>query len=190
LDNYREAATRAAGKRVLDCFCNQGGFALACAKAGAAHVTAVDVSDTAIAAAKANAEAMGLADKIEFVCANVFDFLKEKETAGTTWDYIILDPPSFTRSKKSLGDAMRGYKEIHLRALKMIPNGGLLSTYCCSHHVSTGEFRAVILDAAVDAKKSLCQVASHQQPPDHPILAGVPETEYLRGYTMELLAAF
>jgi 23S rRNA (cytosine1962-C5)-methyltransferase len=190
LDNYRDSATRAAGKRVLDCFCNQGGFALACAKAGATHVTAVDVSESAISAARANAEAMGLADRIEFVCANVFDYLKEKESAGTSWDYIILDPPSFTRNKKSVGDAMRGYKEIHLRALKMLPSGGILSTYCCSHHVSTGEFRSIIHEASVDAKKTLCQLAFHQQPPDHPILTGVPESEYLRGYTFELLAAF
>ena len=125
---------------------------------------------------------MGVADRVEFICANVFDYLKAQETAGTSWDYIILDPPSFTRNKKSIGDAMRGYKEIHLRSLKLLTNGGLLSTYCCSHHVSTGEFRDVILDAAVDAKKTLCQLAFHHQRPDHPILAGVPETEYLRGY--------
>ena len=190
LDNYRDVASRAAGKRVLDCFCNQGGFALACARAGATHVTAIDASESAIATARANAEAMGVADRVEFICANVFDYLKAQETAGTSWDYIILDPPSFTRNKKSVGDAMRGYKEIHLRSLKLLTNGGLLSTYCCSHHVSTGEFRDVILDAAVDAKKTLCQLAFHHQRPDHPILAGVPETEYLRGYTFELLAAF
>jgi 23S rRNA (cytosine1962-C5)-methyltransferase len=190
LDNYRDAATRAAGKRVLDCFCNQGGFALACAKAGAAHVTAVDVSEAAIAAARANAEAMGLADRIEFVVANVFDYLKAQETAGASWDYIILDPPSFTRNKKSVGDALRGYKEIHLRSMKLLPHNGVLSTYCCSHHVSTGEFRGIILEAAVDAKKTLCQIAFHQQRLDHPILSTVPESEYLRGYSFELLAAF
>lgn len=190
LDSYRAAATRASGRRVLDCFCNQGGFALAFAKAGASHVTAVDSSESAIAAARENAEVMGLTDKITFVCANVFDYLKEQEAAGTAWDYIILDPPSFTRSKKTVGDALRGYKEIHLRSLKMLSNGGLLSTWCCSHHVSTGDFRSIILEAAVDAKKTLCLLASHQQPPDHPILAGVPESEYLRGHTFELLAAF
>lgn len=190
LDNYRTAAARAPGRRVLDCFSNQGGFALACARAGAAHVTAVDSSESAIATARANAAHMGLADKITFVCANVFDYLKEQETAGTAWDYIILDPPSFTRSKKTVGDALRGYKEIHFRSLKMLANGGLLSTWCCSHHVSTGDFRSIILEAAVDAKKTLCQLAYHHQPPDHPILAGVPESEYLRGYTFELLAAF
>lgn len=190
LDNYREAGTRAADRRVLDCFCNQGGFALACAAAGAARVTAVDVSESAIATARANAEVMGVADRIEFVVANVFDYLKAQETAGATWDYIILDPPSFTRNKKSVGDALRGYKEIHLRALKMLPNNGYLSTYCCSHHVSTGEFRSVIHEAAVDAKKTLCQVGFHQQRLDHPILSTVPETEYLRGYSYELLGAF
>jgi 23S rRNA (cytosine1962-C5)-methyltransferase len=190
LDNYRDAGNRAAGRRVLDCFCNQGGFALACAKGGAAHVTAVDVSEPAIATARANAEVMGLADRIEFVTANVFDYLKARESAGASWDYIILDPPSFTRNKKSVGDALRGYKEIHLRSLKMLPNDGLLSTFCCSHHVSTGEFRSVIAGAAVDAKKTLCQLAFHQQRQDHPILPAVPETEYLRGYTFELLAAF
>ena len=190
LDNYRDAGTRAAGKRVLDCFCNQGGFALACAMAGAARVTAVDVSESAIATARENAAVMGLTDKIEFVTANVFDFLKTQEAAGITYDYIILDPPSFTRNKKSVPDALRGYKEIHLRSLKMLPHNGLVSTYCCSHHVSTGEFRAIVLEAAVDAKKTLCQLAFHQQRLDHPILSTVPETEYLRGYTFELLAAF
>ena len=190
LDNYRDAGSRASGKRVLDCFCNQGGFAIACALGGATEVTAVDVSESALAAAKANAEAAGVADRITFVCANVFDYLKEQEAAGAVWDYIILDPPSFTRNRKSVGDALRGYKEIHLRALKMLPAGGLLSTYCCSHHVSTGDFREIILEAAVDAKKTLCQLATHTQRVDHPVLPALPESEYLRGYTYELMAAF
>ncbi len=190
LDNYREAGLRAAGRRVLDCFCNQGGFAIACALGGATEVTAVDVSEPALAAARANAEAAGVADRVKFVCANVFDFLKEQEVAGAQWDYIILDPPSFTRNRKSVSDALRGYKEIHLRALKMLPSGGLLSTYCCSHHVSSGDFRGVVLEAAVDAKKTLCQLATHTQRMDHPVIPSIPETEYLRGYTCELLAAF
>ena len=190
LDNYRDAGARAAGRRVLDCFSNQGGFAIACALGGATEVTAVDVSEPALEAAKANAEAAGVADRIRFVCANVFDFLKEQEAAGAQWDYIILDPPSFARNRKSVGDALRGYKEIHLRALKMLPSDGLLATYCCSHHVSTGDFRQVILEAAVDARRTLCQVAVHMQRCDHPIHPSVPETEYLRGYTFELVAAF
>ncbi len=190
LDNYRASAQWSKGRTVLDCFSNQGGFALAAAAAGATHVTAVDSSESALAAARENAEAMGVSDRLTFVCANVFDFLKEQETAGSQWDQIILDPPSFARSRKNLNDAMRGYKEIHLRSLKLIPNGGILSTFCCSHHVSTGDFRSIILESAVDAKRTLSVLASHGQRSDHPILLGVPESEYLRGFTFELLAAF
>ena len=190
LDNYRLTARHAAGKQVLDCFSNQGGFALACAKAGATHVTCIDASESAMAAAKANAEAMGVADRMEFVVGNVFDYLKASEASGTKWDLIILDPPSFSRSKKTVGDALRGYKEIHLRALKLLPSGGKLATYCCSHHVSTGEFTDVILDAAVDAKKTLRRLEIHAQRADHPVLPSIPESEYLRGYLYELMAAF
>ncbi len=190
LDNYRLTARHAAGKQVLDCFSNQGGFALACARAGATHVTAIDASESAMAAAKANAEAMGVADRMEFIVGNVFDYLKASEAAGTKWDLIILDPPSFSRSKKTVGDALRGYKEIHLRALKLLPSGGKLATYCCSHHVSTGDFTDVILDAAVDAKKTLRRLEIHAQRADHPILPAIPESEYLRGYLYELMAAF
>ncbi|MES2707868.1 MAG: class I SAM-dependent rRNA methyltransferase [Verrucomicrobiota bacterium] len=190
LDNYTNAARRAAGKQVLDCFCNQGGFALAAALAGATHVTAIDASESAIETAKANAEAMGVADRMEFVVGNVFDYLKTQETAGTHWDLIVLDPPSFARSRKTVGDALRGYKEIHLRALKLLASGGILSTYCCSHHVSTGEFNEVILDAAVDAKRTLRRLEIHTQRADHPVLPTIPESEYLRGYTYELMSAF
>lgn len=190
LENYALTAKFAPGKRVLDCFSNQGGFALACAKAGAAHVTAVDVSESAIAAAKANAEAMGVADRVEFVTANVFDYLKAQEAAGNSWDVVILDPPSFARSRKTVRDALRGYKEIHLRALKLLSPGGVLSTYCCSHHVSTGEFADVILEAAVDAKRTLRRRLIHTQRADHPVLPSIPESEYLRGYTFDLMAAF
>ncbi|RYD31848.1 MAG: class I SAM-dependent rRNA methyltransferase [Verrucomicrobiaceae bacterium] len=190
LDNYQQAARRAKGRRVLDCFCNQGGFALAAALAGAEHVTAIDASDAAIETARANAEAMGVADRIEFVTGNVFDYLKAQEAAGAHWDVIILDPPSFARSRKTVGDALRGYKEIHLRALKLLTSGGILSTYCCSHHVSTGEFHEVILEAAVDAKRTLRRLEIHSQRADHPVLPGIPESEYLRGYTYELMPAF
>lgn len=190
LDNYKNTATRAVGKRVLDCFCNQGGFALAAALAGATHVTAVDASESAIETAKANAEAMGVADRMEFVVANVFDYLKAQEAASARWDLIVLDPPSFARSRKTVGDALRGYKEIHLRSLKLLGSGGILSTYCCSHHVSTGEFNEVILDAAVDAKKTLRRLGIHSQRADHPVFPTIPESEYLRGYTYELVAAF
>jgi 23S rRNA (cytosine1962-C5)-methyltransferase len=190
LGNYSAVAAWCAGKRVLDCFSNQGGFALAAARAGAAQVTAVDVSADAVAAIRGNAAASGVAEKVEAVEANVFDFLKEAEASGKSWDVVILDPPSFARSKKSLGDAMRGYKEIHLRALKLLQTGGILSTYCCSHHVSAAEFLEVICAAAVDAKRTLRQMASHSQRADHLVIPTLPETEYLKGFTFELMAGW
>jgi 23S rRNA (cytosine1962-C5)-methyltransferase len=183
LQSHAEVAALAAGKRVLDCFTNQGGFALACAKAGAAKVTAVDISESACAAARRNAELNGL--EIEVIAHNVFDFLKH---AQPEYDLIILDPPSFTRNKKTLMDAMRGYKEIHLRSLKLLDKGGLLSTFCCSHHASRELFQANLVDAAVDAKKSLRLVMNHGQRGDHPVLLALPETEYLKGITAELMA--
>jgi 23S rRNA (cytosine1962-C5)-methyltransferase len=183
LQSHAEVAALAAGKRVLDCFTNQGGFALACAKAGATKVTAVDISESACAAARRNAELNGL--EIDVIDHNVFDFLKH---AQPEYDLIILDPPSFTRNKKTLMDAMRGYKEIHLRSLKLLDKGGLLSTFCCSHHASRELFQANLVDAAVDAKKSLRLVMNHGQRGDHPVLLALPETEYLKGITAELMA--
>ncbi|WP_367873704.1 class I SAM-dependent rRNA methyltransferase [Luteolibacter sp. Populi] len=183
LQSHAEVAAFAKGKRVLDCFTNQGGFALACAKAGAAKVTAVDISESACAAARRNAELNGL--EIEVIAHNVFDFLKH---AAPEYDLIILDPPSFTRNKKTLVDAMRGYKEIHLRSLKLLDKGGILSTFCCSYHASREIFQENLVDAAVDAKKSLRLVATHGQRADHPVLLSIPETEYLKGITAELMA--
>lgn len=189
LDSYAAVAGLARGRRVLDCFTNQGGFAQACALAGAASVRAVDVSAPALAHARRNAAAAGAAG-IEFVEANAFDFLKQADSAGERYDLIVLDPPSFTRTKGSVKDAMRGYKEIHLRAMKMLEPGGVLATFSCSHHVSTGEFHEVIVEAAVDARKTLRQIATYGQRPDHPIIATLPETEYLRGYAFQVEAAW
>ncbi len=189
LDNYQAVARLARGRRVLDCFTNQGGFAQAGALAGAAAVRALDVSAPALALARRNAAAAG-AEGIDFVEANVFDYLKRAEAAGERYDLIVLDPPSFTRTKGSVKDAMRGYKEIHLRAMKMLEPGGLLATFSCSHHVSTGEFHQVIVDAAVDARKTLRQTATYGQRADHPIIATLPETEYLRGYAFQVEAAW
>ena len=183
LQSHAEVAKFAKGKRVLDCFTNQGGFALACAKAGAAHVTAVDISASACEATRRNAELNGL--EIEVIEHNVFDFLKHAEPK---YDLIILDPPSFTRNKKTLMDAMRGYKEIHLRSLKLLDKGGILSTFCCSHHASRELFVGNLVDASVDAKKSLRLVANHGQRPDHPVVISIPETEYLKGVTVEVMA--
>ena len=184
LDNYAGVAPWAAGKRVLDCFSNQGAFALACAKAGAASVRAIEISADCVELIGRNAERNGL--KIEAVAANVFDFLKDEERANAQYDLIVLDPPSFTKSKDKLQDALRGYKEIHLRALKLLAPGGLLATFSCSHHVSDELFREVIADAAVDAKRTLRQLIRFGQAADHPVLLNLPETEYLRGFLFEL----
>jgi 23S rRNA (cytosine1962-C5)-methyltransferase len=188
LDNYQQVATLAKGRRVLDCFTNQGGFAQACALAGAADVLAVDISESAVALAEKNATIAGA--RVKFLAANCFDFLKQQESSGATYDLIILDPPSFTKTKASVKDAMRGYKEIHLRSLKMLQPGGIMATFSCSHHVSRGEFHASIEDAAVDARKTLRRVTTYTQRPDHPILATIPETEYLTGYAYEVIASW
>ena len=184
LESHAAVARLAAGRRVLDCFSNQGGFALACAKAGAAKVTAVDVSASACDAARRNAAMNGL--EVEVIEHNVFDFLKH---ASADYDLIVLDPPSFTRNKKTLADAMRGYKEIHLRALKLLEKGGILSTFCCSHHASRELFLGNLADASVDAKKSLRLIAEHGQRADHPQIVTLPETGYLKGFTVEVIAS-
>lgn len=184
LDNYAGVAPWATGKRVLDCFSNQGAFALACAKAGAASVRAVEISADCVELIRRNAERNGLA--VEAVVANAFDLLNDEGRAGAQYDLIILDPPSFTKSKEKLSGALRGYKEIHLRALQLLAPGGMLATFSCSHHVNDALFREVIADAAVDAKKTLRQLVRFGQAADHPILLNLPETEYLRGYLFEL----
>ena len=186
VDNYRQVAKVAAGRRVLDCFTNQGAFALACARAGATSVTAVEISADATAAAVRNAARNEL-EGIEWREANVFDLLPTEERRGTRYDLIILDPPSFTKSKGKLDDALRGYKEIHLRALKLLSEDGLLATFCCSHHVSPPEFRQMIVDASVDARRSVRQLARYTQAADHPVVPTLPETEYLQGYLFEAM---
>jgi 23S rRNA (cytosine1962-C5)-methyltransferase len=183
-DNYALVAQHAQGKRVLDCFSNQGGFALACAKAGASHVTAIDVSADACAAIEANAVRNGV--RLEVIETNVFDWLKSAVTRGDQYDLIILDPPSFTRDRARLNDALRGYKEIHLRAAQLLGNGGLLATFCCSHHVSDTIFLDVIRDAMVDAKKTARLRASYTQRSDHPVILGLPESSYLKGHLLEM----
>ncbi len=171
----------AKGKKVLDCFCNQGGFALACAMVSAKSVTAVDISESAIEATKRNAELNGV--EINAIKQNAFDYLNSCEEK---YDLIILDPPSFTRNKKTLNDAMRGYKEIHLRGLKLLEKNGILSTFCCSHHASRELFLDNVVKASVDAKKTVRLIMNHGQRLDHPILPAIPETEYLKGFTFQL----
>ena len=181
MDCYQKVARLAPGKKVLDLFCNQGGFSLACALAGAQSVRAIDISEDATTAAAKNAELTGV--QIEAITANAFDFLRKH---NETYDLIILDPPSFTRNKKTVKDAMRGYKEIHLRALGMLNQSGLLATFCCSHHATRELFLDSVRSAAVDGKRTLRMLDNHSQRLDHPIIATLPETEYLKGFTFQL----
>jgi len=174
-----------AGKRVLDAFCNQGPFALHAARAGAAHVLGLDSSEEAIAAARRNAEHNGV--KAEFIAANVFDwFNDEARSTETPWDVIVLDPPPFAKSKSALPGALRGYKELNLRALKALAPGGVLATYTCSHHMQDAELRSVLAEAAADARRRVQVLEFCHQPPDHPVLLTMPESEYLRGYIVRV----
>jgi 23S rRNA (cytosine1962-C5)-methyltransferase len=190
--NYQSVAALAKGASVLDCFTFLGGFALHAAKAGAAHVHGLDQSEAAISAATANAAKNRVGESCSFEAANVFDWLKTHTSTGVhekvipRYDLIILDPPSFTRNRASIPDALRGYKEIHLRAMKLLKRGGALATFCCSHHVDANMFQQVILNAAYDAHRILRRIATYSQSPDHPVIPGIPETEYLKGFTFEM----
>ena len=191
--NYEAVARSAARGRVLDCFSFLGGFSIHAARAGAFQVVGVDQSEEATSAAQGNAKANGVGDRCAFEAANVFDWFKVRaaqrgEAASKPeWDLIVLDPPSFTRNRASVPDALRGYKEIHLRALRMLKPGGTLATFCCSHHVNSELFMDVILSAAYDAHKQVRRTAIYTQSPDHPVLPAIPETEYLKGFAFELV---
>lgn len=191
--NYQAVAQFAKGGQVLDCFSFLGGFGLHAARAGAAHVHLLDQSADAIEASKRNATANGLAEKCSFEAVNVFDWLKANtavkphERVVPRFDLIILDPPSFTRNRASVPDALRGYKEIHLRALKLLKPGGVLATFCCSHHVGAELFQDTLLSAAYDTRKILRRVATYSQSPDHPVIPMIPETEYLKGFAFEVV---
>jgi 23S rRNA (cytosine1962-C5)-methyltransferase len=191
--NYQAVSHFAKCESVLDCFSFVGGFGLHAARAGAAHVHFLDQSAEAIEASKRNAAANGLLEKCSFEAVNVFDWLKAQtavkphEKIVPKFDLIVLDPPSFTRNRASVPDALRGYKEIHLRALKLLKRGGVLATFCCSHHVSAGLFQDTLLSAAYDTRRVLRRVAVYSQSPDHPVIPMIPETEYLKGFAFELV---
>jgi len=190
--NYLASARWAPGAQVLDCFSFLGGFALHAARANAAHVHCLDQSAEAITAAARNASLNGLSEKCSFENANVFDWLKAQtqtrlnEKILPRFDLIILDPPSFTRTRESVPDALRGYKEIHIRALKLLKSSGTLLTYCCSHHVDRDTFEEVVMSAAFDARRILRRVDTFGQSPDHPVIPTIPETEYLKGFAFEI----
>ena len=187
---YNRAAVGriAQGKRVLDCFTHTGSFGLNAAKCGAAHVTSVDISQNAINMAQENARRNGLDGKMTFQCENVFDLLTRLcETKCKDFDYIILDPPAFTKSRQTISAAVRGYREINRRAMQLLPRGGYLATCSCSHFMTDELFRKMLSYAARDACVTLRQIEARQQSPDHPILWNVPETDYLKFYIFQVV---
>ena len=183
--NRRAVARLARGRRVLDCFTHTGSFALNAALGGAEHVTAVDVSESAIAMAEANARRNGLEGRMDFVAADVFELLPTIKKGD--YDFIILDPPAFTKSRKTAKNAEKGYKEINLRALKALPRGGYFATASCSHFMPAEQFEKMLRAAALDAGGELRQIEARQQAPDHPILWNVPETDYLKFYLFQVV---
>jgi len=173
------------GRRVLDAFCNQGAFGLQAARAGASEVLGLDSAPEAIEGARRNAGRAGL--KVSFETVNVFDWFNDAaRDSEPLWDVIVLDPPPFAKSRSALEGALRGYKEINLRAMRSLAPGGVLATYTCSHHMQDLELRRVLTEAAVDARRKARVLEFAHQPPDHPVLVTMPESEYLRGYILRV----
>ena len=177
----------AKGKRVLDCFTHTGSFALNAAKGGASHVCAVDISESAIEMAKRNAQQNGLTETMEFRVADVFDLLTNLDNKAEKFDFIILDPPAFTKSRKTVDSAFKGYKDINFRAMKLLPRGGYFATASCSHFMPDELFVKMLRSASKDAGVELRQIEARQQSPDHPILWNVPETDYLKFYIFQVI---
>ena len=185
--NRAAVARLAKGRRVLDCFTHTGAFGLNCALAGAEHVVSVDASELALEQAKQNAELTGV-NHVEYVQCDVFDLLtKLSDEKRGQYDLVILDPPAFTKSSATVASAIRGYKEINLKAMRILPRGGYLATCSCSHFMTDERFRAMLADAAKDAQVQLRQIEARQQGPDHPILWNVPETDYLKFYIFQIV---
>jgi len=183
--NYGIVAGFARDRRVLDCFTNQGAFALTCVRAGASDVTGVEENSENIAAAKRNAAQNDL--NVRWIEQDVFQFLRAAEKAGAQYDLIVLDPPSFTKTRSGLRDALRGYRELHMRSFKLLSKEGILATFSCSHHVSDTAFSQTIADALVDARRSARRLQRFEQAPDHPVLPTIPETEYFKGFLLEMM---
>src|SRR4051794_27346007 len=184
-NNYQIVADYARDRRVLDCFSNQGAFALFCAQASAAEVTAVEESGSNIEAAKANGTRNEL--PVKWLAEDAFQFLRRAAKADAEYDLIILDPPSFTKAKGGVADALRGYRELHVRAFKLLSKQGLLATFSCSHHVTETAFAETISDALVDARRSARKLHRFEQALDHPVVPTLPETEYLKGFLVEMM---
>lgn len=179
-ENRAAIAPFVSGMRVLDCFTHTGSFALHAARYGAAEVTGVDISEHACACALENARLNGVEDRVRFECANAFDFLRAQQTAKAQYDVVILDPPAFTKTRSAVEGALRGYKEINLRGMKLTRDGGFFVTCSCSQHVTPDLFRGMLMEAQKDAHVQLRQIEWRTQGRDHPILLASPETQYLK----------
>ncbi len=174
-------------KRVLDCFTHTGSFALNAGIAGAKEVIGVDASELGVEQARENAELNGLSDRVSFRCADVFELLPELEKSGEKFDVVILDPPAFTKSRNSVKNAVKGYREINIRGLKLVTDGGYLATCSCSHFMTPELFTKTIREAAVSAHKRLRQVEYRTQSADHPILwSGDENSYYLKFYIFQV----
>ena len=185
--NRAAVAGYAKDRRVLDCFCHVGSFAIHAAAAGALSVLGVDISEDAVQMAVENAVLNNLDEPCRFKVANAFDFLRDQVGRKESYDLVILDPPAFTKSKSAIEGALRGYKEINLRALKLLPPGGILATCSCSYHLSPEMLWDVVSSAAADNKKRVRLLERRTQGLDHPILVGMPETEYLKCFIFEVI---
>jgi 23S rRNA (cytosine1962-C5)-methyltransferase len=184
ISHYPVVTEFATGRRVLDCFSNEGAFALICARAGASEAIGVEMQASAIAAARENAKRNQLA--VRWVEQDVFVYLRAAEKAGAQFDLIVLDPPSFTKTKSGVRDAVRGYRELHMRAFKMLSRDGILATFSCSHHITDAILAETISAALVDARRSARRLRRFEQALDHPVLATMPETEYFKGVLLEM----
>lgn len=184
--NRRAAAKLCKGARVLDCFTHTGSFALNAGMAGAEHVTGVDASELGVAQARENAALNGLEDRVEFICEDVFELLPRLEKQGEKFDVVILDPPAFTKSRSSIKKAVKGYREINLRGMKLVKDGGYLATCSCSHFMDYELFTQTIGQAARNVHKRLRQVEFRTQSPDHPILWGAGDSYYLKFYIFQV----
>ena len=185
--NRLAVAKLARGRRVLDCFTHTGSFALNAALHGAEHVTAVDVSESAVEMARRNAVLNGLEGRMDFLAADVFELLPRLCEERAKYDLVILDPPAFTKSRRTIHSAERGYREINYRVMRLLPRGGYLATCSCSHFMESENFEYMLKNAAKDANVRLREVEVRKQAPDHPILWNVPETSYLKFYIFQIV---
>ncbi len=179
-DNRKLVSTLCAGKRVLDTFAHTGAFALNALRAGAKEAIAVDISEDAVSLIKKNGELNYAGEKLKTVCADVFELLKEYEQKGEKFDVIILDPPAFTKSVKNIQKAYGGYKEINMRAMRLLAPGGILATCSCSYFFDAEHFYGMLMKAASDAKRRVQILSKTGAGPDHPVLAGYPKSDYLK----------